>query len=383
VVACSNQKSELQQINISQTYPERTISYQDLGDVEYVVLETTNNVLLAAVHKVTYVSDLYIVAYNPAQGDIFVFNREGTIRNHINHKGEGPMEYSGRIQSLVFDEKNEEIFVYTTSPSPRFQVYSLNGKYKRSLTFTSELTLRGSYNWDDNTLLAYDEKEVPGQDYRIKPYLLISKKDGTIISELDIAYPIRFNNRFIEETPEGKRASIIYMDISRSDGRDFMFGEICSDTIFLSNRKILLTKTPSVHTIYPKVAVVPILKTDKFVILERALLSFSKEASKERLFYDFKTGEVYTESFVNNDYPERKEELQVEVSTEKNIGVYTISTYKLVEAYKEGRLPEGKLKEIASKLQEDDNEVLMLVKFKSILASNPTSLLATPTTQDF
>ena len=39
------------------------------------------------------------------------------------------------------------------------------------------------------------------------------------------------------------------------------------------------------------------------------------------------------------------------------------SAYRLVELYKEGKL-QGELKEIASKLGEDDNPVLMLAKFK-------------------
>ena len=37
---------------------------------------------------------------------------------------------------------------------------------------------------------------------------------------------------------------------------------------------------------------------------------------------------------------------------------------KLVESYKKGELKDGKLKEIAAKLKEDDNPVIMLIKHK-------------------
>ena len=41
-----------------------------------------------------------------------------------------------------------------------------------------------------------------------------------------------------------------------------------------------------------------------------------------------------------------------------------MDAFKLVESYNKGELKDGKLKELASKLDEEDNSVIMLVKRK-------------------
>ena len=54
---------------------------------------------------------------------------------------------------------------------------------------------------------------------------------------------------------------------------------------------------------------------------------------------------------------------KVESKDYKKYGVYRMLTVDLVKDYKRGRL-KGKLKEIAEKLKEDDNPVIMLIKRK-------------------
>ena len=44
--------------------------------------------------------------------------------------------------------------------------------------------------------------------------------------------------------------------------------------------------------------------------------------------------------------------------------VTSLNASQLVEIYKKGQLKDGKLKEIASRLDEEDNPVIMLVKQK-------------------
>lgn len=50
-------------------------------------------------------------------------------------------------------------------------------------------------------------------------------------------------------------------------------------------------------------------------------------------------------------------------STMKNCGIATYGPEGLIENLKKGYL-KGKLKEVASKLHEEDNKVIMLVKYK-------------------
>ena len=50
-------------------------------------------------------------------------------------------------------------------------------------------------------------------------------------------------------------------------------------------------------------------------------------------------------------------------TNDKIVFSVTLDAYQLVEAYEKGEL-KGKLKEIAAKLDEEDNPVIMLVKHK-------------------
>ncbi len=44
--------------------------------------------------------------------------------------------------------------------------------------------------------------------------------------------------------------------------------------------------------------------------------------------------------------------------------VTTLDAFRLVEIYEKGQLKDGQLKEIASRLDKDDNPVIMLIKQK-------------------
>ena len=82
--------------------------------------------------------------------------KNGKIVTHFNHRGQGYWEYL-TISGLVFDEKNEEIFVANMHSTCQIQVYSLLGKYKRTLNYPKNFELK-IFDFDDETLLVYDEK---------------------------------------------------------------------------------------------------------------------------------------------------------------------------------------------------------------------------------
>ena len=69
--------------------------------------------------------------YNANEGQIFVFDRKGKICHTFNHKGGSGEEYNYPLQ-LRLDEKAKELFLLDISN--KIQVYSIEGKYKRSCT---------------------------------------------------------------------------------------------------------------------------------------------------------------------------------------------------------------------------------------------------------
>ena len=100
----SNKNSDLNVIDISKNYPKKEISIQSIADIEYVALETTDDVLLGAISQITHLSDKYIVIYEMREGDIFIFDRKGKIVSYFNHKGPSSNEYNFLMNTL-FDEK--------------------------------------------------------------------------------------------------------------------------------------------------------------------------------------------------------------------------------------------------------------------------------------
>ena len=75
---------------------------------------------------------------------------------------------------------------------------------------------------------------------------------------------------------------------------------------------------------------------------------------------------VYKAEVINKDYPDYPIELNQHVRYEdlpQGYAMIRYRTHRLCEAYQNNKL-HGKLKEIASKLDEEDNDVYMMIKFK-------------------
>ena len=112
-------------VDVSKSYPKKELILQDFMDVEYVALETTDEFLTQGL--VQDVGKEYILATNRNNdGDIFIFDRKtGKGVRKINRRGQGAEEYA-RINEIILDENNGEIFV--KSPGNKILVYeSSNG----------------------------------------------------------------------------------------------------------------------------------------------------------------------------------------------------------------------------------------------------------------
>ena len=231
VMSCQSKKDNLPVIDFSKNYPTKEIRLQDIADLEYIPLETTEDVLLSDNAVLTSVTDKYIIVYEPLLGDIFVFNRTGKIYAHFNHKGQSGQEYAW-IRYTIFDERNEEIFVCNQS----IQVYSLSGKYKRTLRINTLQNESAVYNFDDTALLLYDNVIIDsGFEHKTKkkPYRLMSKKDGSLISVLNFHFPKRYSSSILQKEGKNERAILMYYPSSIYYGSDFMIADISSDTLYM------------------------------------------------------------------------------------------------------------------------------------------------------
>lgn len=359
--------NDLPVIDFSKNYPQKKICLQDIAESEYVPLETTDDVLLSENAALSAVSDKYILIYERLRGDIFVFNRTGEIVHHFNHKGQSGQEYAW-IAGLVFDDKNEEIFVCNRS----IQVYSLNGTYKRTLKINTIQNESKVYNFDDNTLLVYDDVIVdPGFEKKTKedPYRLMSKKDGSLISVLDFHLPKRYSSQFIKKEENNRyRTIIMYFPQNKYYGKDFMLADISSDTLYMltQDKKLtpILTRKPSVHASEPRSVWATFLTTDKFMLIGLILLEFnSKEGKIPEFMYDFETGEISKVSFTDTESVRREWYQHSTPAIAKNQTAELVQASEIVGAYRK-KLLKGKAEKSVMALNEDDNPVVRIIKFK-------------------
>ena len=369
VISSQSEKSRLPVIDFSKSYLKKEIRLQDIADSEYIPLETTDDVLLGDRLALSYISDKYILIHEPIRGNIFIFNRDGTIYSHFNHKGQSGQEYAWIGDAgVIFDEKNEEIFVCNQS----IQVYTLKGEYKRTLKINTVDSDSKVFNIDDEALLVYDDVIIePGlEDKTMKdPYRLVSKKDGSLISVLNIHFPKRYSTRIAKIEKNSWGGLFLFYTQSMYYGQDLMIADVSSDTLYqlTPNRKLipLLTRKPSVHVSEePRKVWATFLTTDKFIIIGTILLDFNSVGGKIPFFmYEFETGEVARVSFFDAEYGTKYWEPGNSPAIAKNRIAGLIQPSSIIDAYEKKRL-NGNVDKFIKTLSEDDNPVVRILKFK-------------------
>ena len=88
--------------------------------------------------------------------------------------------------------------------------------------------------------------------------------------------------------------------------------------------------------------------------------------SSEEWIYSKQEDKVYKVKVINEDYPDYPIELNQHILYEdlpQGYAMIRYRTHHLCEAYQNDKL-HGELKKIASKLNEEDNDVYMMIKFK-------------------
>ncbi|MDR1859376.1 MAG: 6-bladed beta-propeller, partial [Bacteroidales bacterium] len=295
-------------IDLKAAYPEKTLVLQEIAKaIEYVPLEPADSILMDDQALPIYVSEKRIVVADVNRGDIFVFKGDGRNIAAFNRKGQGPEEYDF-IHSAVYDEAAGEIFVLTFR---KFLVFSETGNYRRTLAFPEKSSNLHLFDFGGDTLLGYDRMSLFNDKMLEKPYLLLSKKDGQPVGELDISFAERYSNSVKSESgmfTAGGPGNWCF-------GKDFIISDYSSDTVFKLTRdkKItpLLVRTPSVRRNNPRIFLSPIFSTDKFIyfarfsidyasIVEKNGIDMDRDVNYDNLWYDLATGESYGKVTLTN-----------------------------------------------------------------------------------
>ena len=382
IMGCSgggNQsKTDFITVDVTKRYPKKELILQDCMDVEYIPLETNDDFLTQG--RVLAISKNFIVVKNRINdGDIFIFDRTtGKSLKKFNRRGEGPEEYLD-IQEIVVDEDMDEMYVRNLAGSSRILVYDLDGKFKRSIVLKQGVSFWSLHNFNRENLIGYDTFFETGKNMYEHPLLLISKQDGSITKEIQLPYEKVISTAMnVKVGDMGLWLNVQYFPIICYFD-NWALSLASSDTIYRyqSDHTMmpLIVRTPSIQSMQqPKVFLFPRILTDRYYFMETVKKAYNpgtKKIPSTDLLYDRQRNALFEYEVYNIDYVEKKRISFSPLNTtigprplnDEIVSWQVLEAYQLVDDYEKGQL-KGRLKEIASKLDEEDNPVIMLVKHK-------------------
>lgn len=359
---------ELILVDLLAKHPEKELILQDFMDVEYIVLETSDEFITQG--DVMAIGKKYLLVKNWINdGDLFVFDRgTGKGLRKINRKGRGEEEYVS-INGSILDEDNNEIFVNCSSTKKIF-VYDLSGNFKRSFKHTEGTQYSEIFNYDNDNLIRYDMSGYfkAGETGDNQSYhSIISKQDGSIIRNISIPFEM-YKAPVVQE--EAGFAMTSVCPIIKYD-ESWLLVETSSDTVYnytpMENKLIpFLIKTP---TINPEIFLTMGTLTERFYFIKTVKNEFDfstgRGFSTSDFMYDRQENAVFNASVINADYVNKqKVDMTSHPVNSSDIAAFqNLEANQLVKSYEKDEL-RGELKEIAAELRSESNPVIMVMKYK-------------------
>ena len=363
-------------LDLEKKYPQKVITLQDIADVEYIVLESHKNALAGS--QYTVVTDSIIVTFSSFEDNILFFHRNGKFSHFFNCKGESGKEYTA-ISDMRVNVATKEIYI-NDNLKRCVQVYTYNGEYIRTLKLKSTPHngyLMGTiYNCDEEHILAEDwwnVDELKEQPTNHQPYYRISTSDGSISRlPLFIEKRIRDGFKWYDEESDTFGSMGVGLSPVAYINDELIIADFGLDTVY-SYKENLLTPI-AVRKNQMKSEDVPIVAsieaiTDKYYLWYACEKDIKKTIWPDWTYLqDRRTGKCIQTKLVDKNITDKKHRFRSRPSANgytvpKHHIMQYYPAYVLIELLEEGKL-QGELKEIASKLTEEDNPVIMLAKFK-------------------
>ena len=349
-------------IDVEKSYPKKELAINDIWEMEYIALET-DSMFLVSGGQPQHVGENKLGFVDNRTGNLLFFDaKTGKKAFCINRKGAGPEEYKS-VGALVMDEKAGEIFAWSIIDGT-FQVYDAQGKHLRTLPMHNKrkdeyVYITNFINLDDDWLLC--------SSHNIKGYAvhyLQNKKTGltTIVDSIP-------NEQYVSEYIFAQKDGMTYSTapnltpfVHTSEG--LVYADHSNDTLYRMTDGMtpspFIIRIPRVKETEPNKILRFDNETDDWMFLSSIEMAydFSQNKGLHQINYGIgkESGEIFELTLVHPDY-EGKEYSP----TALNARYY--SSGELFTALEEGKL-KGRLKEIVSKLDEEDNGVIMLLKQK-------------------
>lgn len=366
LLSCGGGKGEAQKqkvsdglwtFDVTKEYPTKEIYIQDIVDVDYIPLETNDSILWRG-REVLYLDDDYIVGANRNNG-VYFHDGKGKALNMFNKMGQGPKEYLD-MYKVQYDKKSDEIYI---NDMFKYYVYDKEGNFKRSFQGIEDKL----YSRIEQFFIL-NEDELIQYNYN-NHYTRVSRLTGEHLGDIKLGVADSTT------TLSFRKNNMIFNTIVShftKDKEGYIITSFSSDTTYLLTSNLQLkpigVRIPPVSSQDVPVFLLPVKNTPRYYFMS----TIKKEDSFPTKAYmmDKKTNQIYylKDYFKNKDYIGLKVHLDmfgpsVLADLPNNVCVQSLNITKLCEAYEEGKLS-GKLKDIAANLKEDDNPVLMIIKFR-------------------
>lgn len=374
-ISCDKTASQsvIPQIEMNKDYQEKNLFLQDIAEVDYIPLETTDDNLFDGSSTITEISDQGIVVVDQYYNKLCFFSLNGKAIGTLSKKGQGPGEYS-HLDAAWINRIRNEVFISDRGQG-KLYVYDMKGDFKRSIAFSHSLRQNDIADFDNDHFVSFKDYPInEGLNKSVKPYqpiVLVSKENGNVTDSLPY-----FKDYIASITIKGVRSGQYRApQVYCMAGTNIYLTDIGSDTIFSIDRKNgelnpVITRMPSIsldkdgkYFLHLRGA------TSHFYFLHRQSKEMSmtegfqiKDEDSHFLMYDRKTNETYCPVLQNKDWSDYETSMIKIVSGKDNYGYICLESYKLLEALEDNKLS-GKLKSVAENLKEEDNPVLMVVKF--------------------
>lgn len=374
----ANQTEDYITIDVTATYPKKELILQDFLDVEYIPLETTEEFLTTGIVQ-AIANDFILLKENNRtwSGKISFFGRNGRGLRTFDRKGQGGEEYAN-VLSVALDEENNEIFVNSLL-SKKILVYDLTGNFKRSLNHKENSFYNQIEVFDRDYLICHEGSfALDNLEERRDNFMLVSKQDGSI-KEIPSPYKTKKLALMVKRMDQSNLIASIFNKQQIPYQGSWLLVEASADTIYWYTQnqtmKPFIARTPSVQLMEPEVFLYPGVLTDRYYFMQAVKKEYDFATDTgfptTELMYDKQENAIFKYIVYNNDFIDKKPinlvyEIPIPPLIINNNEIAFITRLEapdLVEAYQRGKL-KGRLKEIASELNEESNPVIMIAKYK-------------------
>lgn len=369
LICCKKDISNhLIEFDLEADFPMETLDIQNIAEVKYLVLESSDDYLFTYFEAIS--NSLVICKNNVDKSYLFFDQTTGKPLSKVNRYGSGPEEYVSPVVS-VYSEEKDELFILDYPAG--IKVYSKDGTYKRKLTFREKSYPGGQhalYDFDANNLLFNDAFQGSSINNYPTAFILMSKEDGHTTEEMEIPYEKKVNYIMLQ----GALGVMPGTYHAVRNGRDYLLTDYSSDTVyrFTPERELIpvLVRKPSIQAMEVKILLHSWQETSKYLFFTTESLEYNEKELKgfptKGYLMEKDSGKFFQTNILMKDYEGKQLILGPPVlsnSADEQTGVIKLSVTELMKANEEGKLS-GKLKEITTTLTEDDEFVLMILKFK-------------------